>query len=79
MNLIDNLNFTSDKIIEKENLTDFRGGDEVGYFYCRCGHVGSYTGECFPVMADDIVEALSVADSFCGEPGNTCYGHECPD
>ncbi|MFO8234437.1 MAG: hypothetical protein R6U04_03390 [Bacteroidales bacterium] len=68
-----------EKVMKNEDLVNFRGGVELGYFYCRCGHVGSYTGECFPVMADDVVEALSVADSFCGEPGNTCNGDGCPD
>jgi len=37
MNLLDNLNFTSDKKIEKENLSDFRGGEEYDCCYLICG------------------------------------------
>lgn len=66
------------KELNTDKLKQLTGGVEDMTFYCRCGHTGNYTSECFPLMASDILEALSVADVFCGQPGNTCNGDECP-
>jgi hypothetical protein len=64
--------------LNSDKLKLLNGGVQDTTFYCRCGHTGNYSSECFPLMAGDIIEALSVADYYCGEPGNTCSGEQCP-
>ena len=74
MNFSNKMNIDPAKIINHDTLKAHRGGAELEeYFYCACGFEPEH-GPVFPVMASDIVEALSVADSVCGEPGNTCKG-----
>ncbi|HKL67524.1 MAG TPA: hypothetical protein VJ877_06490 [Bacteroidales bacterium] len=75
MNLLDNLNFTSDKIIEKEKLSNFRGGDgdDCCYLYCD----GDYMGNCGIDGTGNGCATAEVPDESCEWRSDNC--NNCPD
>lgn len=74
MNLLENLNITSNKIIEKEKLSDLRGGDGESCCYLWCD--GTYMGNCGKAGAGTSCGDAEVPDLDCEWMSGTC--NQCP-
>jgi hypothetical protein len=78
MKKLGKLEINSERIMKNEELLVLRGGYESINFYCVCGHCGDFAGECNPIFASGIENALQFYNQYCGGLGCTCRDDGCP-